>query len=264
MQHERTWLMVALCALGLGGCFTEPGDLGWDEDVGAGGPGIGNAGRADGTAGGIEQATGGTGPGAGGSSGSAGGAPECDGHPLCGGDLVGAWTVTSSCLHVSGSAELGATGLECADAPVTGYLEVSGTWTAHADGTYSDQTITTGEMKLDVPEACLSVSGTPIDCSQMAMALQYLGYSSVSCTPASNGGCTCDAIVDQAGGMGVISPLPSTDGEYTVENEFDLYTDSSDGAHGDYTYCVSSNQMTVRPVTTNAGTVSGTIVLTEQ
>src|SRR5688572_12737593 len=155
MQHERSWRLVALCALGLGGCFTEPGDLGWDEDVDAGAPGVGNAGRADGAAGAIES-TGGTGAGAG-SSGSSGTAPACPDNALCGGDLVGVWTVTSSCLQVSGGAEVGNIGVACVYVPVAGYLEVSGTWTAHADGTYSDQTITTGEMQLDVPNECLSV-----------------------------------------------------------------------------------------------------------
>jgi hypothetical protein len=66
----------------------------------------------------------------------------------CGGDLVGTWTVTPSCLSVSGELNLSLFGAGCPSVAATGFLEVTGTWTANSDGTYSDDTITSGDEHL--------------------------------------------------------------------------------------------------------------------
>src|SRR3954451_5746556 len=75
----------------------------------------------------------------GGGGSSSGGAP-CPSVTACGGDVVGTWTVSSSCLTVSGALDLSLVGAGCPTAPVAGTLAVTVTFTANADGTYLDDT----------------------------------------------------------------------------------------------------------------------------
>lgn len=268
MQRDRFLWMASICALGLGGCFTEPGDLGWDDDgMEAGAPGSGNAGSGAATGGtgagtgGTGAGMGGTGAGTAGTSGSGGVGASCSNGSACGGDVAASWTVTSSCLELSGEADVTSIGLGCSSIPVTGYLEVTGTWTARSDGTYSDETITTGQAQLDVPEPCLSISGTVIECRQMGDALEIMGYTSVTCTPVASGGCACDADVEQHGGMGVLSIIPDTSGEYTLAGN--VLTTVSD-APAQYAYCASASQLSMHPITSTAGTLTGSIELNQQ
>lgn len=254
MQRKRTRLVAAIGALSLVGCFTEPGDLGWDHDNEGGASGTGNAGSG--------AATGGSGNGGGtGGSGGTGAIPQCSDAPGCGGDVVGSWTVASSCLELSGLADVTRIGLGCSAIPVTGYLEVTGTWTANGDGTYSDETVTSGWAQLQPSQSCLAISGTVIQCRQLGDALEAMGYTYVTCTPRTGGGCNCDAVVEQHGGIGVLSIIPGTSGEYTVAGDV-LTTVSDDPA--EYSYCVSGEQLTMHPLTDNAGTVTGTIELFQQ
>src|SRR3954469_617108 len=58
----------------------------------------------------------------------------------CGGDVAGTWSVTSSFLAVSGERNIEGISLGCVTASVTGSVQVSGSWIASADGTYTDQT----------------------------------------------------------------------------------------------------------------------------
>lgn len=256
MQRDRTGLVAVICAVGLAGCFTEPGDLGWDHDFEAGAPGTGEAG-----AGATTGGTGGSGGGTGGTSGAGGAGANCSNAPACGGDVVGAWTVESSCLQLSGDADVTSIGLGCSSIPVTGHLEVTGTWTAYANGTYSDETVTTGEAALAMEASCRSISGTVVRCNQMGDALEIMGYTSVTCTDVAGGGCACDAVIEQHGGMGVLSIIPATDGEYTLAGN--VLTTVSD-APAEYAYCASGTALSMHPLTSTAGTVTGTIELVKQ
>ena len=259
MQHVRIGLLTAISAIGLVGCFTEPGDLGWDHDHDAGASGTGGPGT--GATGGTSTAgTGGTSSaGTGGTSGTGGG---CTNAEACGGDVVGSWVVVSSCLELSGDADVSSIGLGCDSIPITGYLEVTGLWTAYSDGTYLDQTTTTGQAELAMPESCRSISGTVVACNRIGVALEAMGYTSAICSDATGGGgCDCDVIMAQQGGMGVISVFPGTSGEYTVTGNV-LTTESERPA--EYTYCVAGSELTMRPITNTAGTVTGTIELSEQ
>ena len=62
----------------------------------------------------------------GGSTGTGGGGTSCPNVTACGGNLVGTWTVTSSCLKVSGNLDLSLAGAGCPSTPVTGDLQVTG------------------------------------------------------------------------------------------------------------------------------------------
>ena len=216
-----------------------------------GGGSLGGGGSGGVTMTGGMKAAGGTG-GTGGSS-SAGG-DSCSNVVPCGGDVVGTWTVTSSCLSVSGQLDMSMLGMSCASAPVVGSLQVTGTWTARSDGTYQDATTTFGSEQITLPASCLVISSAPVSCGAMASLLLALGYSTVSCSPLASEECACAATIVQDGGLGQISPYAQTSGEYTTSGNV-VTTDEP--AH--YSYCVAGNRMTWTPQSTSP-TTTGTIV----
>jgi len=171
--------------------------------------GSGSGGRSNGGAGsGGAQSSGG-------SSGSGGQTSRCPNGSACGGDLVGTWNVTSSCLTLSGDMDMTLTSLGCATVPVTGSLEVTGTWTANADGTYTDGTTTTGSMTFPLAAACLSISSVYVECAKIGGIFTALGWKTATCSNDASGQCRCSATAEQKGGLGVISPWASETGTYT-------------------------------------------------
>jgi hypothetical protein len=120
------------------------------------------------------------GSGGSGSGGSTGGG-ECSSVAPCGGDVVGSWTVASSCIKVTGNLDLSLSNAGCASAPVTGSLKVEGTWTATADGKYTDNTVTTGSEQFTLGPSCLVISSTPVTCDGAANLLTAtLGYDTLT------------------------------------------------------------------------------------
>jgi hypothetical protein len=198
-------------------------------------------------------------PGSGGSSATGGtngggGASSCPAGSTCGGSVVGSWTVTSSCLTVSGTLDVSLGSLGCKTVPATGSLHVTGSWTAKADGTYADNTVTTGSITFPLAPACLSVSSVNVSCDKAAGAISALGWASVTCT-STGGNCNCSATANQNGGIGVVSPWASTSGEYTTSGST-LTADTT----VNYSYCASGSTLTLTPATAGLP-ISGTIVL---
>ncbi len=227
-------------------------NLGSGGQAGAGGSGgVVGAGGDTGSGG---DATGGE-VGAGGTGGSE---AACTNVTPCGGNVVGTWNVTSSCLTVSGDLDLSNLGLGCASALVTGSLRVTGTWTANGNGTYSDNTTTTGTEIVELPTECLNVSGTRTTCERIGAPLSAVGFASVNCTtnPAT-GGCTCPATIDQAGGIGVAPMYPSASGTYTTAGSVLTIT----AGEQEYSYCVSGTTLTMTPQSVGR---TGTVVLQRQ
>jgi hypothetical protein len=79
----------------------------------------------------------------------------------------------------------------------------------------------------------------------------------VTCTDAAGGGCTCEATVDDMGGIAILTADPQKSGNYTTSGS----TLTADGA-ANYAYCVAGDTMTWTPQTTSPIT-SGTIVFTK-
>ena len=165
--------------------------------------------------------------------------------------------MTSSCLRVTGGLDLSVVGRGLPVAPVTGSLTVTGTFTVNANGTYSDNTITSGDEQFTLAPSCLVISSTPVTCDGAANIIKTLGYSALTCTPATGGGCTCSGTVHQTGGLGLVSVAPSTSGSYTTAGN--LITVSGDAGDTQYSYCVSGDRLTVTPQSTSP-TMTGTIV----
>ena len=233
-------------------------DLGGGGQSGTGGttgPGTGGV-----TAGSGGEATGGTGA----------AQAACSNVTPCGGDVVGTWNVTSSCLTVSGDLSVWYVGLDrCESVSVTGSLDVTGTWTANADGTYSDNTTTTGTETLELLGSCLRIEGTCTTCSRIGPALASVGYASVTCEEDPNRdpslecglGCTCLATIDETGGLGVAPLYPSGSGTYTVAGSTLLIT----AREQEYAYCASGSTVSVTPLSTDrTGTLTGTVLLQRQ
>jgi hypothetical protein len=187
---------------------------------------------------------------------------SCSGVTACGGDVAGTWVAAGSCLPVSGQANMAGFGLGCTAAPVTGALEVSGTWTANPDGTFTDTTTTSGDSEIQLPPDCLNVSGTTTTCDRLDGALQALGYASVTCANAAIGGCSCTGSVEQMAGMAFVVLGAPARGSYTTANN--VLTTAGRNPR-DYSYCVSGNRLTLTPQgVSNIGSLTGTIVFEKQ
>jgi hypothetical protein len=218
-----------------------------------------------GTVGSGGSGSGGT-PGSGGAtgsggtqSGSGGGGGSCSNVTPCGGDVVGTWTASSSCLKVSGILDASLAGLDptvCTNMTIAGSLNVSGTWTANANGTYTDGTTTSGNAEIQVPAACKLLSGTTFECNRLGGPMgSGTGYT-ITCTDAaSGGGCTCTATAQQTGWAGVMTPDALTSGNYTTSSNVLTLDDEAK-----YSYCVSGNTMTWTPQIASP-TITGTVVL---
>jgi hypothetical protein len=226
-------------------------------DSGSGGAGVSGSG-------GTDQA--GSAGSAGSSAGSAASCDDATDVTACGGDIVGAWTVSSACMKISGEVDLSGLGTDCKSSPVTGTLTVTGTFTVNADGTFTDETTTTGEEILDLPQTCLTLSGTVSTCARIGGPLKSVGYKKVTCVDKATGagtGCDCVAQVEQTGGLGMVSGTPATTGNYTTaDNTLSL----SDGIREAlYPYCVAAPTLTLSPPSMGkVGTSAGTILLQKQ
>ena len=191
----------------------------------------------------------------GGTTGTGGAAQNCPGGTPCGGSVIGTWNVTSSCLTLSGSMDVTLASLGCSTVPVTGSLHVTGTWTANADGSYTDNTVTTGSIAFPLSPACLSVSSVNVACANVSSTIEALGWTSVTCSNDASGHCSCSGTANQNGGIGVVSPWAASTGNYTTSGS-GLNTDST----VDYSYCVSGSTLTLIPTPTGIP-ISGTVVL---
>jgi non-reducing end alpha-L-arabinofuranosidase len=251
---------------GSGGSTTTKtgGSSGSGGATGSGGAGKGGSSGSGGVAGsggagkGGSSSSGGQAGGSSGSGGSGGGAScsaTADVTP-CGGVVTGTWSVTSACLKLSGQLNMQSLfSLSCATADVTGTLQVTGTWTAKADGTFVDGTTTTGTELLTLSSECKFISKAPVTCESIGTNMHGY-YDTVTCTDSTDGGCTCSATVKQTGSMAFVTSDPQTIGNYTTaDNTITNVQDSSL-----YSYCVSGNKLTLT-LQGSSPTTTGTIVL---
>lgn len=268
---------------GMGGTGAMGGTGGGDAGSGQGGSG-GSGGSAEGGSGGAAgggQAGVGAG-GSGGDGGSGGGSMEVpcpmpvpDATP-CGGDVTGTWAVASCPLTITGELDLSDFGLGCHTGTVTsGSLQVTGTWTADGQGMYTDNTRTTGEQVVELPEECLMVSGFVTDCARLGgeggTVTDALKYATLECVNnPTTMGCTCTGTFDKSGGLAFINQAtqPLTSGTYTTSDN-KLVTAAEQATAGqantEYSYCVMESTMVLTLTSVaKTGTVMGPIVLQKQ
>src|SRR5450432_2773628 len=197
--------------------------------------------------------------GAGGSAGSGQG-QVCSNAGTCGGSVLGSWRVSSSCLKVSGTLDLTYVDPTCPAPAITGSHQVTGTWTANADGSFSDNTVLTGDEQFALDASCLIISSTPTSCDGVAGQIKGLGYSEVTCTAAANNGCNCTSKINQAGGLGALALEPATSGRYLNAGSGTLTLQGVSDTS--YSYCSSGSTLTLTPPSMGP-TITGSVVLTK-
>jgi hypothetical protein len=219
----------------------------------------------NGATGGQTSSTGGTGSGGAGLGGSGGSGPggttgaggavvDCsDGASVtpCGGNVVGTWNVASTCLKLSGDMDMSLTSLGCPTVPAEGTLEVSGTFIANADGTYTDNTKTKGQVTFPLAPACLSVSSVDVECARIGAIFVAAGWSKAACSDTA-GQCNCTLTVDRDAAMGAVVPYTEPTGSYTTANN------QLTASNVTYSYCASGDTLRVTP---QMSALSGPIVL---
>ncbi|HEY8922748.1 MAG TPA: hypothetical protein VIU64_00135, partial [Polyangia bacterium] len=99
----------------------------------------------------------------GGSSGN-----SCANAAACGGDIVGTWTIQSSC--VSASASMFAD--SCPTATVaTSDLKITGSVVYKADLTYTSTSSMSGTATVHLPASCLTSGGVTVTCAQLTQLI---------------------------------------------------------------------------------------------
>lgn len=200
--------------------------------------------------------TGGTTPSATGGSGTSGGSSQpqdCTATNVsaCGGSVVGTWNVTSSCLEMSGDMDVFITSLACSTVPATGFLQTTGTFIANEDGTYTDNTTTTGSVTFPLDASCLAISGVEVECDRAGTIFSALGWTTTACSE-TGGQCNCSLSTEQQGGLGAVLAYTNQTGSYMTSGD----TLTVDPAT--YSYCASGDMLTLTPQVMG---LTGTVVL---
>jgi len=178
---------------------------------------------------------------------------KCGDASACGGDVTGAWKITSTCFDMEpqmpGSMSCPGATAQTADLGMTGNV------TYGADKTYQSNITVTGKVIVTLPASCLMQQGVTVSCAQVQQSLQASaadsGYQSVSCTGSS--GCTCT--------MQLVPRSEANSGTYSTSGG-KLTMMEPGGTPDDNNYCVSGNTLTVSP--SGESTVKGSIVMTKQ
>lgn len=187
---------------------------------------------------------------------SSDGSGTCSDVNACGGDVVGSWTVESSCLTVDTSDMVSASCPGMTTKP-TGW-KITGTASFDADQTFDVNMTISGGVVVTVPKSCLTQMGVTATCSQLQQALQAQTtevdspFSSATCGGASDG-CSCTM---------TMKPIPSSStGTYSTEGGL-LTQMHASGTVGQSDYCVKGGKLSIseHDGMGEMSNVSGTIV----
>ncbi len=162
----------------------------------------------------------------------------CSDVTPCGGNVVGTWTITSSCLSSTYT-----TAEACGSVPALDTMTVAGSVTLGSDMTYSRTTSLAGTEATTVPASCLTTGGVTLTCAQIQQELATLG-NTATCTGGSGGGCVRDAPIT--------SSSTTETGTYSTSGDTITLT-SSTGSASTSPYCVSGNGSTLTLTPTNVG-----------
>jgi len=160
----------------------------------------------------------------------------------CGGNIVGEWTITSSCVAAHGT--LGDS--SCPTATLTAHATVTGTSSYRADLSYTTNWTLQGSETIGFPASCLTSGGVTITCDQLnqvfAGAGAPTGASAVRCSNAGGGGCNCVADLAQQ--------TMSEIGTYTTSGVTVNTTPAGSTTSDPSGYCVQGNRLDLTPPTT--------------
>ena len=212
---------------------------------GRGGGQTGTGGNGGGAAG--SGGAGANGSGGGGSAGGADGGVNCNAvTTACGGNIVGTWKVTQTCL--SASQDLSS---QCPGASAIYDYTLGGTTTYNADGTYSSAGTLSTLVHEHFPVGCMPFGFTCAELEQMAMAA-----GTGSCSTDAAGACNCDEV----------APVTSTSATGTYTASGGTLTTKHDGTTSLASYCVEGNLLyqSFEEQPDGGTTAIGIFVLTKQ
>ena len=165
---------------------------------------------------------------------------SCGNTSPCGGDIVGTWTIQSSC--VAGATMDGG----CPGATIDSTnIKVTGTAVYRSDLTYSVTGVLNGSISTTLPPSCLVGQGQTFTCAQLQDLLTAQGESGLTFTCSGTSSCTCvetlTAVTTNETGTytttagGLLTQTPS-DGSDPDENDFCVKGNTLTlSAHGDAT-----------------------------
>jgi hypothetical protein len=190
---------------------------------------------------------------------SSGGA--CVGATACGGDIVGTWNITSSCVSLNAS--MFSTVCPAATSNFSN-LSITGTMNFAAALTYTATTSSSGAATVSLPASCLTQQGTSVSCADLNLLFATNpAFSSAECTGTTT--CTCSV---------TFSNQTSTEtGTYTTTPAGLLSQVAADTpGSDDSNYCVKGSTLTLVSLPGGAGNTdaagqsiaSGTLVLARQ
>ena len=192
-----------------------------------------------------------------GGGGGAGGS-TCSNAAACGGNIVGSWTITSSCISIDASNMVPE--MDCPGATGTAEgFKVTGAVSYAADLTYTANTTASGTIVVKLPAACLTQQGFTLTCAQVQQSLQAnlsgSDYSSATCSGSSD--CTCK--------LGLSPQASASSGTYTTTAAGLLTEVETGGEPSQSDYCVNGSTLTLSPHTmAGMDGLSGTITLAKQ
>ena len=166
-----------------------------------------------------------------GGSGDSGG--TCGNTPACGGDIVGAWKITSACLSPGAP-----TSAACQGTSDIANIQLTGTVTYNADMTYTANTTFSGSETVTLPLSCLTSSNNQATCDQLGEL--FMGDpSNQTATCSGTTTCSCKIVFSNATSM--------TMGTYST-TAAGIETDTpTGGTPSQSDYCVKGKTLTLSP-----------------
>lgn len=196
--------------------------------------------------------------GCGGSSKDGDDSDGCANAAACGGDIVGAWQISSTCLTFDSST------MSNDDCPGqttrVADWDMTGNFNFNADLTYSANATQTGTVVTTLPASCLMRQGITLSCAQLEDALQAnladSGFSSGTCSVSAGNGCACTIVT--------LPQSSNASGTYTTSGSGVLTQTETGGSPDSSNYCVKGSTLTLSPTASEMSGVAGSLTLTKQ
>ncbi|WP_437715138.1 hypothetical protein WMF45_01165 [Sorangium sp. So ce448] len=181
---------------------------------------------------------------------SDGGGASCGEVAACGGDPTGSWSIDDACFDAS----MFQVPIEGCDAELdSSGLDVSGHAEFRADGTYVMTATLQGQIRVNLPPACLTQEGTTSTCAQLDEQLEQVaaqGDSPFVAAECSSAGADCACAMTIAG-------MASTDrGTWSVSGS--TLTTEAEGEDPEAApFCAQGSSLTMGISTSAGGNASG-------
>lgn len=181
---------------------------------------------------------------------------NCANSAACGGDIVGTWKITSTCVSATGAMGDSAT---CPASTVSAsHLTIIGSTTYNADMTYTQAGKLNGMATIVLPASCFTSQGVTFTCDQLNQTFQMNPTPGISIHCTGSSSCSCDE---------TLSDFDSSEsGTYTTTAAGVLTETPTGGSATVSDYCAKGTTLTESPHSDSAmmgQPLSGTITFTK-